>query len=226
LRANPISKSARAAKLCGVTLASCLSLVTTTANADEGRPDSRFELGAYGAYLFGGTAESYSGPLTNTASIESAPSYGGTLDVRVRPDALAEVSYTRHPTTLSLRQSDGSFSSYDLTVQYLQVGGLLEFQAGRIDWIRPVFGGTLGATIFSADDAGHSYEEWRFSFILEGGVKFRLHEHFGLRARGRMLATFLTDGSAMFCGGGGCAFVYSGTAVLQGEVGGGAYLSF
>jgi hypothetical protein len=90
-----------------------------------------------------------------------------------------------------------------------------------------VFGGTLGATIFSADDAGHSYEEWRFSMILEAGVKFRVHQHFGLRLRGRMLATFLTDDSAMFCGNNvGCAFVYSGTAVLQGEVGGGAYLAF
>jgi hypothetical protein len=218
-----MSENARAARLCGVTLASCLFLFAATANADE----RGIELGVYGAYLFGGSAESHSGDLTNSASIEAAPSYGAMLDVRVRPDALAEVSYTRHPTVLSIRQSDGSLSSYDLLVQYLQIGGLLEFRVGSVDWIRPVFGGTLGATVFSADDSGHSYEEWRFSFILEGGVKFRLIEHFGLRLRGRMLATFLTDDSALFCStGSGCGFIYSGTAVLQGEFGGGAYLAF
>jgi hypothetical protein len=222
-----MSQNAHPAMLGGVTLASCLFLFSATASADERREDRRVELGGYGGYLFGGSAEGYSGDLTNNASIESAPSYGGTLDVRVRPDALAELSYTRHPTTMSVLQSVGGVSSYDLVVQYLQIGGLLEFQVGSVDWVRPVFGLTLGATVFSADDGGHSYEEWRFSGILEGGVKFLLHDRFGLRLRGRMLATFLTDGSAVFCGtGGGCGFIYSGTAVIQGEFGGGAYVAF
>ena len=222
-----MSKNARARARYGIVLGSCLSILGSPARAEEREtPESRVEIGGYGAYLFGGTAESYSGALTNTASIESAPSYGGMIDFRVRPDALAEISYTRQSTELSLRQSDGSLSRYDMTAQYLQVGGLLEFRIPRVDWVRPVFGGTIGATVFSANDAGHSYEEWRFSGILEGGVKFRVHEHFGLRLRGRMLVTFLTDGSALFCGGGGCAYIYSGTAVLQGEVGGAAYIAF
>jgi len=225
LRAHRTSQNARAA-LCGVTFASCLSLFAATAHAQESR-ETRVELGAYGGYQFGGSADSYSGVVTSSASIEAAPSYAATLDFRVRRDALAEISYSRQSSTLSVRRSDGNFAAYDLLTQYLQIGGLLEFKVPSAQWVRPVFGGTLGATVFSADTTYHSYEEWRFSMILEGGVKFRVIDNFGLRLRARMFFTFLTNGSAMFCSSGaGCGFVYSGTAVLQGEVGGGAYFAF
>jgi opacity protein-like surface antigen len=198
-------------------------LFTATAAADE----HRFEVGGYGGYLFGGTAEGTSTLLTAHASIQSAPSYGAFVDVAVRPNAFAELSYTRQPTELSLNLSDGSHYRYNLLAQYLQVGGLLEYRLPSADRVRPVFGGTLGATVFSADDAAHSYDEWRFSLILEGGVKFQVTDILGLRLRARLLATFLPGESALFCAGGaGCAFAYSGTAVLQGEVGAGAYLSF
>jgi hypothetical protein len=201
-------------------------LFGATAHAQESR-ETRVEIGGYGGYLFGGSAESHSGVLTSEASIDAAPSYGGFLDFRVRPDALAEISYSRHPSTLSLRRSDGTFGSYDMLTQYFQIGGLLEFKVPRAEWFRPVFGGTLGATVFTADTALHSYDEWRFSLILEGGAKFRVIDHFGLRFRARMFLTFLTDDSALFCSSGtGCGFIYSGTAVLQGEVGGGAYFAF
>jgi len=204
----------------------CLAVLLVAGNAGA-QNQSRFELGAYAGYLSGGSAEGEAGPLRAKATIESAPSYGGIIDIAVRRGAFAELSYSRQPTELSLRVSDGTSYRYDLLVQHFQIGGLLEFNTPSVDWLRPTFGGTIGATVFTANDDRASYEEWRASIILEAGAKIRLTNHFGLRLRARGFATFLTDESALFCASGvGCAYAFTGTAVLQGEVGAGAYLAF
>jgi hypothetical protein len=195
--------------------------------------DKRVELGVYGGYLFGtsaeGTSYAYDGQpagITSKATIDSSASYGGVLDILVRRGAYAEISYTRQSTGLDLRQSDGTHANYDLTVQYLQIGGLLEFRTPSVDWLRPTFGGTIGATIYSADDQGFKYTEGHLSLIFEGGAKIRISDHFGLRARARLFGTFLTDDSALLCVAGACAFAYTGTVMIQGELGGGAYVAF
>jgi hypothetical protein len=189
--------------------------------------ESRFEIGGYGAYTTGGSAEGESELLKSTAHIASSPSYGAMLDVAVRRGAFAEVSYSRQDTELSLEISNGERYRYDLLIQYAQIGGLLEFRSPSAEWFRPVFGGTIGATIYSAEDDGFTYEEWRLSLIFEGGAKILLGRHLGLRFRARLLTTFLADDSAMLCASGaGCAFAYSGIPVFQGEFGAGAYVSF
>ncbi|HEY3499130.1 MAG TPA: outer membrane beta-barrel protein [Polyangiaceae bacterium] len=199
-----------------------VSLAHTAAAAD-----SRFEIGGYGAYTTAGSAEAESELLTSTAHINDGPSYGAFLDVLVRRGAFAELSYSRQDTQLEVRISDGTRASYDLLIQHVHVGGLLEFRSPSAEWFRPVFGGTIGASIYGADDDGRSYEEWRLSLIFEGGAKFQLGSRLGLRFRARLLTTFLADDSAVFCAtGAGCAFAYSGVPVFQGEFGAGAYLAF
>lgn len=198
-------------------------LVSTGAQAQE----DRFEIGAHGGYLFGGSIDGQSGVLKSTASFEGAPAYGGVINVAVRRGAYSELSYTRSPTVLTLRQSDGARSQYDVLLQYFQIGGLLEYRTPTLDWLRPTFGGTIGATVFTANDEFASYEEWRLSLIFEGGAKIRLTNVLGVRLQARGFITFLTDESAMFCAtGAGCAFAATGTAFLQGELGGAVYLAF
>jgi hypothetical protein len=197
-------------------------LVSGTALAED-----RFELGAYGGYQFGGSAEGESGASRVRADIESAPIYGAMIDVAVRRGAFAELSYSRSPTVLQLRQPDGEVYRYDILIQYFQLGGLLEFRTPSADWLRPIFGGTFGATVFTANDDRASYEEWRASILLEAGAKIRLTHFLGLRVQVRGGATFLPSDSALFCASSvGCAYAFTGTAILNGEVGGGAYLSF
>jgi hypothetical protein len=209
-------------RFCGALGAAVLSYPVHASAAE-----SRAEVGAYGGYTRGGSAEGESELLDSEAQIASAPSYGAFLDVAVRRGAFAELSYSRQDTELSVRISDGTQARYDLLVQTAQIGGLLEFRARSAEWLRPIFGGTIGATIFSADDAGFNYEEWRLSLILEGGAKVQLIRNLGLRFRARLLTTFLADDSAMLCvSGAGCAFAYSGMPVFQGELGAGAYLAF
>jgi hypothetical protein len=206
---------------CGALLAGLLIEGTASAR------DRRFELGASAGYLVGGSAEGTSGTVTSQASIDSAPSYGGWLDVMVRPNAYAEISYTRQQTGLLLHQSDDTNYRYDMTAQYIHIGGLLELHPPDNDWFRPIFGGTMGATVFTSNSDGFSYDEWRFSLAFEGGAKIKITDFVGIRARARLLMTFLTDESALICGNSGnCLFAYSGTAVFQGEFGGGVYVAF
>lgn len=207
---------------CGLSVLCGMLAVAAAADAEP-----RFTVGAYGGYLFGTSLEGTSSTLTSRASIESAVDYGAVVDVAVRPFAFVELSYTHAPTELSLQQSDGAAYRYDLLVQYVQLGGLLVYPAPGAKWLRPIFGGTLGASVYSADSEGFRYTEWRFSMMFEGGVEIQPIDYFGIRLQARLGATFLTDNSALFCASGaGCALAYSGTAVLQPELAAGAYVAF
>jgi len=186
----------------------------------------RLQLGAYVGAMLGGTVTGESPLLTRQASIADSMSYGGTIDIGVRQGAFAELSYTRQPTEVQITQSDGISLRHDLVVEYAQIGGILDYPLA-IEWIRPVFGATLGATRYSAEDQGIQYDDWHFSFLVEGGVKFQIIRNLGIRLRARLLTTFLTDEAALFCyGAAGCAYAWSGTPLFQGEFAGGAYLSF
>jgi len=211
-----------------VTLAGAIGagMLFAAANASAQERQSRFQIGGYGGYLFGSSLDATVNGLRREAALSGNPSYGGFLNVAVRTNAFAELSYTRSPTELALREYNGPSYRYDVLIQYFQLGGTLEFPLPKARWFRPVFGGTLGATVFSADEDGFSYDEWRFSLMFEGGVKIQPHDRFGIRLRARAGGTFFTDGSALFCVGGACAVAYSGTALIQAELGAGAYLAF
>lgn len=208
-------------------LAAAVGVVALAASAEARAGDARVEIMAYGGYQFGGSAEGSESLVTRRASILSSPSYGAALDLKLHGGAFGELSWSRQDTTLVLRRSDGQSERYDLAVDYFQLGGLLEFHLPGNEWLFPVFGGTVGATWYDASGPEYDYDEWRLSLIFEGGLKVRIVQALGVRLRARLLTTFLTDESALFCGSEvGCTLAYSGTAVFQGEVGAGVYLAF
>jgi hypothetical protein len=211
----------------GSSRAAASALVVLSIAGTVSAKESRFEVGGYAGYMIGGSAEGQSAQDLKTGEIQEAPSYGGTLDLALRPGAFAELSYARQDTELTVRSTYNGVQNYDLSVQYLQLGGLLEFRLPGADWFRPTFGGTFGATVYDANDGTRSDTEWRASLLLEGGAKLRIIDQFGVRLRARMAITFLPEQSALFCGtGGGCALAYQGTAVIQGEFGAGIYVAF
>jgi len=204
-------------------IALMLGVTLTSLNASA---QDRLQLGAYAGAMIGGTVTGESPVLTRQVSIADSASYGGTLDIGVRPGAFAELSYTRQASEAQITQSDNTSFRHDLVVEYAQIGGTLDYPLA-IEWIRPVFGATLGATRFSAEDQGIQYDDWHFSFLVEGGAKFQILRVLGIRLRARLLTTFLTDEAALFCAGAvGCAYAWSGTPLFQGEFAAGAYLSF
>jgi hypothetical protein len=205
--------------------ASALTVLSIAGGASA--KEARFELGGYAGYMIGGSAEAQSNLDVRRGEIQEAPSYGGTIDVALRPGAFVELSYSRQDTELVVHSTYDGVQHYDFSAQYLQLGGLLEFRLPGAEWFRPTFGGTFGATVFDADDGQQSATEWRASLLLEGGAKFRIIDHFGIRLRARMLMTFLPEQSALICGtASGCGVAYQGTAVIQGEFGAGLYVAF
>jgi len=218
-------------------MAACLLTLglSAPAQAQEARKgkQARLELGAYGGYTVGGSAEGVSTLNQVTADIQSAPSYGATLDLALRPGAFLEILYARQDTEIEVTSVSvglpGTRNRYDFLVQYLQIGGLAEFRVPNVDWLRPTFGGTVGATVFSASnpESAYEYEEWRASLLLELGAKLRIGEHLGIRLRAKLISTLLPEDSAMFCGNiSGCTLLVAGQGVFQGEFSAGAYVAF
>ena len=75
-----------------IALGVCLLLVSGSAKAED-----QLELGAYGGYFIGGSAEAESDTQTSKATIESSPSFSATIGLPLRalwicrfaaPDAL------------------------------------------------------------------------------------------------------------------------------------------
>jgi len=221
-------------KLGATSVAAATGLLLTTGSAHAQDRDARATVGAYAGYLFGSTVEGKSEQpedggteyTTSKATIASAPSYGAVIDLAVRRGAYAEFSYSRSATDVSLRLSDGTQYKYDLLQQHVQIGGLLEFKTPSATWFRPIFGGTIGASIFSADNNGFNYSEGALSLIFEGGANLYFTRFLGVRLRARGLGTFITDNSALLCISGTCAYAYTGTVMLQAELGAGAFLAF
>lgn len=89
-----------------------------------------------------------------------------------------------------------------MSVEYFQIGGLMDFRATDYSRVAPFFVMTLGATRFAPDDESGLGDEFRFSVVLGAGVKVMLlTDRFGIRVQGRMLTTFLSSESTIFCPG-------------------------
>lgn len=116
-----------------------------------------------------------------------------------------------------------------MTVEYLQIGGLLDFRQSEFSRVAPFFATTIGATRFAPDGNSGLGDEWRFSVALGGGLKVALlGERLGLRLQARLLTTFLSSESTIFCPGNGqCQFtIHDTTATFQGEGSAGVFVAF
>ena len=219
---------------CAAALLAPALLAPEFAQAQE--PPKRIEITPHIGYMWGGStkveaAEDEDGEEEpgGELDIASAPSFGVTLDSRVRDGAFAELSYSRQQTNLGLRSPGNPRQElFDMSVEYFQIGGLMDFR----NWetrVAPIFLMTLGATRFAPDDESGLGDEWRFSLALGAGVKVLLiGEWLGIRAQARFLTTFLSSESAVFCPGNGkCLFIVGDTtATFQGEGSIGAYVAF
>ena len=186
-------------------------------------PEPRLQIAGYGGYQFGGSA--YASSIKT--EINDAASFGATIAYRIGYGAFAELAYSHQGTDISVRSPNLGTNVRDFDADYLTIGGMTQFSIPGTDLVRPIFAGSLGASHFSADGNNYNYDEWYFLVILEGGAAIRVNPNFGFRLRGRLLTTFLTTNSAIFCGSAnGCTASFSGIGLFQGEFGGGAYVAF
>jgi hypothetical protein len=177
--------------------------------------ERRVEVVGYGGVGFTGDIGVSSDTQSGNVSFDSAPVYGALLGFRAQQNGYAYLSYSRMETTAYYRPSGGFETSGQANVSfdYLQAGGNLEAPHGRVV---PYLGLSIGATRMAPIDG--SGNDFSFSAVLDGGVKFKLTPFLDVRLIGRMPVSFVSGEAAALCVGGvGCAVRYSGDPLLQGQ---------
>lgn len=183
------------------------------------RPDTRFEITPTIGFQFGGSVSTSFGSL----KLGDGMTTGVSFDYHLARESTIHLSYTHHNS--SLERSDfgaPAYKLFDVGLHYIQLGGTVEYPHRSI---RPFFGATLGATVFSPDSTQYT-DQTRFSGALLGGVKFLFSKHIGLRAQTRLNVAVLDSNSAMFCGSGGCSYGFMGSGIAQIEFSGGLIAAF
>ena len=170
------------------------------------------EVTPFVGYQFGGGFDTREGSL----NIDPRANLGLVLSFRTRHDGLVELLYSRQATTLEFEGILDSGDLFDMTVEYLHVGGLWEIETDRK---RPFLGLTVGGTRLDPQTSSLD-DEWAFSAGISGGLKYFFTERFGVRVEGRGLLSFFSSSGAIFCGfpPGQCGFSVSGSNFVQLDV--------
>ena len=205
-----------------------VSLLLLASSASAAPPVDRIEpgkvqLNGWGGWQWGGAFSGDEGKI----DIDSGPSFGTSVELRVQDDGFAFISYSLQRTRGNMRFNDGTSSKFDLDVGYIQIGGVLDIPMS-LHFV-PYIGLSLGASYLSPRVAD-TKAKWFFAGSALAGAKFPITRHFGLRTQMRFLGTVIGGDTNFFCssnGGATCGLHISNTTgIIQGDITGGLYLSF
>lgn len=202
--------------------AAALSVVASAAGAQEAQSvEPRFEVTPWLAYRGGGQFES--GTTGENLSLASKLGYALALEwPATEYGTQYELLYSRQ------RSDTGGITPVDMTVEYLQIGGLAVVGDDTARVVPYAVGG-LGVARFSPDAASLSTET-RFALNLGGGVRVPIANHVRLRFEVRGYVTWLNGSSNLFCSssaaGAGCAIQAKGQTLLQYEALSGVSIGF
>ena len=194
-----------------------LLLCATPAWADE----PTFTLTPYAGYLLGPNVETD----TSKVRIRDSRDVGLRLDFPYRGNALWRLVYARSNTRLEQRDatSGNLQDSFNLRVEYLQLGGIGYFETGRTS---QYVSSTLGLTHYTPNVASIS-SETLLTLSLGLGAQLALNKQWGLEAQGRLLLPVQITGGSLFCGPGGCRLELSGqSSLLHAELSAGVSFRF
>ncbi len=185
------------------------------------------EIDATVGYRFGGAVETELqqgtlGDVTGRLTVDSAPSFGGILGYRIQSNGSVFVSYSRQQTAFRFRTDvvDAGVVESTGSIEYIQFGGNLLAERGRAT---PYIGFSVGVGRFASFDTGG--DAYRFSAVIDGGIKFEILPFLHARFLGRVPMTF--SGGELYCFTGyGCAAIVGSAPLVQGEVQAGLGVSF
>jgi hypothetical protein len=200
-------------------LAAASAFAGALAGGDARAQTQAVEIAPFGGYRFGGGFyEVLSG---RAVDVDGAPSLGVVLNLPFRDDLLVEGLFTRTEAEFRLpRDLDAGQTTYRVTVDHWQAGGLRDIRPGRT---RPFLTGMLGLTRYAS--AGQN--EVRFSFAAGGGVRLFPTPHLGARLEGRLFGTIVdASGDALACTPGVCIGSIDVSVIWQAEFAAGLVLRF
>lgn len=196
-------------------------VLSVPAKSQESIPGSLEIYSTYG-YMFGGYLRTYNGEL----NIGDDDNYTIGLNYTVAPGTQVEISWMHQESDVTITEYGNIFEyeeSFDLNTNYIQIGVLKEAKPGPV---RPFGKFTMGTAIYNPRGKTSYDDVWRFAFTMGGGVKAYLNDKVGIRLSGSMMMPVYWSGLSFFCGTGGCSTgVSTGSAILQGEVSAGLFIS-
>jgi opacity protein-like surface antigen len=194
---------------------------------EESTPASySWEITPFIGYRGGGNFDLEGSPTSNKVDLDDHGSFGLAVNLFPSGDKMEsyELFYSRQEASVA---KNSPLAPFDLNVEYLHLGGTLNFNDELP--VRPYISGGLGLTRFSPQ-TGNGGDDSRFSLSLGGGVKLPVTKHFNVRLEARGFLTLVNSDSAFFCAsgtqGGVCAIRVKGDSFIQYELLAGAAFAF
>ena len=183
-----------------------------------------YELTPFAGYRFGGAFEEED--TDRTFDLEESNAHGIILNIREGPNTQWEVLYARQSAGVDVEPPLAEGPAPELDIEYLHFGGTV---LSRGENTRGFLAGTVGLTRFDPQPGG-SGAETHFSGSIGGGVQLRASRRLGIRLEGRVVTTFLSNNSDLFCSIGGassvCAVRVEGATFTQWELRAGLVFRF
>jgi hypothetical protein len=177
-----------------------------------------FGISPFYGYRFGGEVEDKD--TGATYSFEDAPAYGLFLDYAPMDyHGRYELLWSHQDSSVNFH-GDNGLGKVELTIDVIQVGGVLEFGTERL---RTYVSAHVGATHYSSDGYG---DDTKFSLGIGVGGKAFLTRNIYLRADLRGFCTVVeAQGSFIYYNGTAVAY-FSGSTLWQGQASAGIGITF
>ncbi|HEY1904914.1 MAG TPA: hypothetical protein VGG91_02670, partial [Myxococcaceae bacterium] len=164
----------------------------------------RIELSGFVGYQFSTNV----GTCCGTIRIDDSIDFGAALSYEVRRGYSVELLWVMVPTKLRFDSNGlvfpGSAEKSDVTLNYIQIGGVYGLKRGRLE---PFFSLTLGVIIVSPATARLTdgttltpSTQVKFAFTGGGGLKIWINERFAVRLEIRALVPVYFTGTTFFVG--------------------------
>jgi hypothetical protein len=156
-------------------------------------------------------------------NFEGSQNVGLFLDFHVWDAAQFEVSYTRQDTKVTLSDTTGAHVAdlFDVGIDYVQIGAQLGTLKGRSFTFTCV---GIGFTHFNPKGVDVS-DSWKLSVSVGIGSEIMFAERVGMRIHGRLLPTYLSSGTDIFCDEEQCYSTVKSSAMIQWDVALGVVIS-
>lgn len=195
---------------------------------DEAGPPTHYswEVTPFVGYRGGGNFDLKGSPNAADVDLDDHGSFGIAVNLFPGGDKTEsyELYYSRQKTSVA---KSSPLAPFDLNVEYLHLGGTLNFTDELP--VRPYVVGGLGVTRFSPQ-TGNGGDDSRFSMSLGAGLKLPVTKRFMVRLEGRGFLTLVNTDSAFLCtsdtSGGACAIRVKGNSFIQYELLAGAAFAF
>ena len=205
----------------GVLLRLAAAVLVAAAAPARAQSSSDFfqKLQVSGLAAWGGGGSVREVALDESRSFETAPVYGGAVDIRVADDGwYAELYASRSQSRLE----GGLAPSIDVTMDRYLVGIQQEKGSEKLRCHGTFY---LGATRFVPGLSGAG-SATKPTGGLGLGFKGFFTRNVGLRVEARGFYTLVKSDGGLACVNGQCLFAFSGSGLWQGEIGGGLVLAF